>query len=69
LIAAEHVLTRSCANFESLSPNHLRASIRRKAENTRLVEALRRVIDRQKVKRPGDCGNGFWGYTDTAHGV
>jgi threonine-phosphate decarboxylase len=49
LIAREHVLTRSCANFESLSPNHLRVSVRRTAENTRLVEALRRVIDRHSA--------------------
>jgi threonine-phosphate decarboxylase len=49
LIAAEHVLTRSCANFESLSPNHLRVSIRRTADNTRLVEAFRRVIDRHSA--------------------
>lgn len=49
LIAAEHVLTRSCANFESLSPNHLRVSIRGTAENTKLVEALRRVIGRHSA--------------------
>lgn len=47
LINFEGVLARTCANFEGLSPPHLRVSVRRSADNERLVAALRRVLARR----------------------
>ncbi len=47
LIVAEHVLTRSCANFEGLSPGHLRVAVRRDEQNDRLVAAVGRVLRQQ----------------------
>ncbi len=48
LITSERVLTRFCATFEGLSPNHLRVSVRRHEDNQSLVAALRRVIEHHR---------------------
>jgi histidinol-phosphate/aromatic aminotransferase/cobyric acid decarboxylase-like protein len=39
------VVLRNCANYESLSDRHLRAAVRVRSENERLVEALSRVLE------------------------
>ena len=46
LVIHERLLTRSCTNFEGLSPPHLRVSIRASPDNERLVAALGRVLAR-----------------------
>jgi threonine-phosphate decarboxylase len=44
MIGQEHVVLRSCANFEGLAPGHLRVAVRSEPENERLVRSLERVL-------------------------
>jgi threonine-phosphate decarboxylase len=44
LITHEHILARSCANFEGLTTNHLRLAVRNEEDNQRLAKALKRRI-------------------------
>jgi len=44
MIVEEHVVLRSCANFEGLAPGHLRIAIRSKLENETLIRSLKRVL-------------------------
>jgi threonine-phosphate decarboxylase len=44
LIGQEHVVLRSCANFEGLAPGHLRVAVRSEPENESLVRSLERVF-------------------------
>jgi threonine-phosphate decarboxylase len=44
MIGQEHVVLRSCANFEGLAPGHLRVAVRSEQENERLVRSLERVF-------------------------
>jgi threonine-phosphate decarboxylase len=46
MIRQEHVVLRSCANFEGLAPGYLRVAVRSTAENERLVRSLKRVVSR-----------------------
>jgi threonine-phosphate decarboxylase len=44
MIVEEQVVMRSCTNFESLAPMHLRIAVRSQDENERLVRGLERVL-------------------------
>jgi threonine-phosphate decarboxylase len=44
MIVEEHVVLRSCANFEGLAPGHLRIAVRSEPENERLIAGLERVL-------------------------
>jgi len=44
MIGQEHVVLRSCSNFEGLAPGHLRVAVRSEPENERLVRGLERVL-------------------------
>jgi threonine-phosphate decarboxylase len=44
LIQEHQIVLRNCANYEALSNQHLRAAVRKDAENERLVEALALVV-------------------------
>lgn len=44
LIAEHQIVVRSCGNFDSLDGRFLRAAIRKRAENQRLVDALRALL-------------------------
>ncbi len=52
LITSERILTRSCLNFEGLSPNHLRVAVRTTSENARLAASLNRVLNRVPDRVP-----------------
>ena len=45
MIVTQHIVLRSCANFEALACGHLRVAIRLQRENERLVSALNQVLD------------------------
>jgi threonine-phosphate decarboxylase len=44
MIVEEHIVLRSCANFEGLAPGHLRIAVRSELENERLIRGLERVL-------------------------
>ena len=44
MIVEEHVVLRSCANFEGLMPGHMRIAVRSELENERLIRGLERVL-------------------------
>lgn len=44
LILEHHIVVRYCGNFEALHGQFLRTAIRRRNENTELIEALRRML-------------------------
>ena len=44
MIVEEHMVMRSCVNFEGLASVHLRIAVRSKQENDRLVRGLERVL-------------------------
>jgi threonine-phosphate decarboxylase len=44
MIVEEHIVLRSCANFEGLATGHLRVAVRSEQENERLINGLKRVI-------------------------
>jgi threonine-phosphate decarboxylase len=44
MIAEEHVVLRSCANFQGLAPGHLRIAVRSEPENESLIRGLERVL-------------------------
>jgi threonine-phosphate decarboxylase len=44
MIVEEKIVLRSCANFEGLTPGHLRVAVRSELENKRLIRGLERVL-------------------------
>jgi threonine-phosphate decarboxylase len=44
MIGEEHIVLRSCTNFEGLAPEHLRIAVRSETENKRLIRGLERVL-------------------------
>ena len=44
MIVEEHVVLRSCANFEGLAPGHLRIAVHSELENDTLIRSLKRVL-------------------------
>jgi threonine-phosphate decarboxylase len=44
MIIEEHIVLRSCANFEGLAAGHLRIAVRSEEENERLIRGLERVL-------------------------
>jgi threonine-phosphate decarboxylase len=48
MIVEEHVVLRSCENFEGLTPGHLRIAVRSEPENSRLIACLERTLTRMK---------------------
>jgi len=44
MIVEQHVVVRSCLNYEGLEVGHIRVAVRSEEENERLVEALKRVL-------------------------
>ncbi len=45
MICERHIVLRNCANYEALSPGHLRAAVRTLAENEQLIGALAHEIE------------------------
>jgi threonine-phosphate decarboxylase len=48
MIAEEHIVLRSCSNFEGLAPVHLRIAVRSEVENEKLIHGLQRALTRRK---------------------
>jgi len=44
MIVEEHIVLRSCANFEKLASGHLRTAVRSELENEQLVCSLGRTL-------------------------
>jgi threonine-phosphate decarboxylase len=48
LIREHHIVLRNCANYEALGDQHLRAAVRKDAENQRLIEALAHEVEKEQ---------------------
>lgn len=52
LIVDHRIVVRNCASFEGLDSSYMRVSVRNRADNKLLIQALSSSVSSRKVKRP-----------------
>jgi threonine-phosphate decarboxylase len=60
LIVDHRIVVRNCASFEGLDNSYIRVSVRNRADNELLIQALSSYVSSRKVKRAASPGTEIW---------